>query len=80
MEYKGKLYGKFRGQYIPLLADTEQIDKMEQLLKESRTQLAILRRSMTAHPDCEKGSEFDDLTDSSQDLEDKIEDFFKSQE
>lgn len=46
-------------------------------LNEARIQLAQLRRSMTAHPDCTEGSEFDDFTSSSQELENEIEQLIK---
>jgi hypothetical protein len=50
---------------------------MLEKLNEARIQLAQLRRSMTAHPDCTEGSEFDDFTSSSQELEDEIEQLIK---
>jgi hypothetical protein len=31
MQYRGKLYGKFAGKYIPLTPTTEDIDKMDNL-------------------------------------------------
>lgn len=46
-----------------------------ELLKEARQSLAMIRRSMMAHPDHEEGSEFDDMTTTAQDTEDKIEDY-----
>lgn len=45
---------------------------LEALIK-SRQKLASLRRSISAHPDCEPGSEFDDCVASAQELEDEIE-------
>lgn len=62
MEYKGQLYGKVGGITVPLQATTEDVSELKELLRETTTKLAMLRRSMTAHPDCEEGSEFDDFT------------------
>lgn len=47
-------------------------------LKSARVVLARMRRSMSAHPDCTVGSEFDDITTESQVLEDEIEELIKS--
>lgn len=45
---------------------------LEKLLAAKYT-LASLRRSITAHPDCEEGSEFDDMSSTAQRLENEIE-------
>lgn len=46
-------------------------------LEEARQTIATLKRSMLVHPDCEEGSEFDDLTSSAQEIEDEIESLIK---
>ena len=57
------------------IANAKLISKAPELLQklnESRIQLSQLRRSMSVHPDCTEGSEFDDFTNSSQELENEI--------
>lgn len=51
----------------------ERIAKLEGKLLESKKLLGRLRRSISVHPDCEVGSEFDDYTTDAQNLEDEIE-------
>ena len=41
MDYKGKLYGKVAGQYIPLAETAEDIDNQRELLREA---MNVLRR------------------------------------
>lgn len=48
-----------------------------EMLKVAKSRLGRLRRSMTAHPDCIEGSEFDDLTNIAQELEGEIEALLK---
>lgn len=43
-------------------------------LKEAKLMLSRIRRSMSVHPDCTAGSEFDDYTTDTQNLEDEIDD------
>lgn len=50
-------------------------DEMREMLKEARTIIARMKRSMLVHPDHEEGSEFDDLTTSAQDMENQIGEF-----
>ena len=42
-------------------------------LKEAKSMIGKLRCSMSVHPDCTIGSEFDDYTTDAQNLEDEIE-------
>lgn len=60
--------------------DAQLISKAPELfemLNAAKYRLGSLRRSMTVHPDCVEGSEFDDLTDIAQELEDEIEALLK---
>jgi len=43
-----------------------------QALEEAKEIICGLKLSMLVHPDCEEGSEFDDLTSTAQVIEDKI--------
>jgi hypothetical protein len=47
-------------------------------LKEAKSMIGKLRRSMSVHPECIIGSEFDDYTSNAQNLEDEIESLIKS--
>lgn len=55
---------------------TTEIEMLE-MLEKAKSTLGVLRRSITAHPDCTEGSEFDDLTDMAQEIEDRIEELIK---
>ncbi|MBD1430611.1 hypothetical protein H8B04_13760 [Sphingobacterium sp. DN04309] len=44
-----------------------------EMLKEAKSMIGKLRRSISVHPDCTIGSEFDDYTTDAQNLEDEIE-------
>ncbi len=46
---------------------------MFEMLKKAKARICSLKLSMLTHPDHESGSEFDDQTESSQELEDEIE-------
>ncbi len=50
-------------------------DEMREVLEEARTVIARMKRSMLVHPDHEEGSEFDDLTTSAQEMENKISEY-----
>lgn len=78
MEYKGDLYGKVGGGYFPLMATTEDVNDLKNMLIESAKVIGMLRRSITAHPDCEEGSEFDDFSTTAQEQEDKIYEFLNT--
>lgn len=47
--------------------------ELVEMLKEAKSMIGKLRRSMSVHPDCTVGSEFDDYTTDAQNLEDEIE-------
>lgn len=45
------------------------------LLRKANKVIQSMKLSMLVHPDCEKGSEFDDLTSTAQEMEDEINEF-----
>lgn len=45
------------------------------LLRKANKVIQSLKLSMLVHPDCENGSEFDDLTSTAQEMEDEINEF-----
>ena len=45
------------------------------LLIKANKVIQSLKLSILVHPDCEKGSEFDDLTSTAQEMEDEINNF-----
>ena len=47
-------------------------------LKEAKSMIGKLRRSMSVHPDCTVCSEFDDYSTDAQNLEDEIESLINS--
>ncbi len=61
----------FKSGYNQALQDFH-VKEMRELLDESKKQLSRLKSSMLSHPDCTEGSEFDDYTSLSQDLENEI--------
>lgn len=84
MEYLGELYGKIGNKYFDTGVSAKDFDKIEkqnkellETLKEANTMIAVLKRSMLVHPDCEIGSEFCDYTTNAQNLEDEIEQLIK---
>lgn len=77
MNYQGKLYGCVRTSYFEMSATTFDVETLKFMVQESQRHLGFLRRSMTSHPDCSEGSEFDDLTNSCQEWEDKVTEFLK---
>ena len=52
--------------------------ELVEALKESKSMIGKLRRSISVHPDCTIGSEFDDYTTDAQNLEDRIESLINS--
>jgi hypothetical protein len=52
--------------------------ELVEMLKEAKSMIGKLRRSMSVHPDCTIGSEFDDYTTDAQNLEDEIESLINS--
>lgn len=52
--------------------------ELVEALKESKSMIGKLRRSISVHPDCTIGSEFDDYTTDAQNLEDEIESLINS--
>lgn len=50
-------------------------DEVREALEEARTVIARMKRSILVHPDHEEGSEFDDLTTSAQEMENKISEY-----
>ena len=54
--------------------NTELVEK----LKEAKSMIGKLRRSISVHPDCTIGSEFDDYTTDAQNLEDEIDSLINS--
>lgn len=56
-----------------IMALREKNAELVEMLKESMSMIGKLRRSMSVHPDCTIGSEFDDYTMDAQNLEDEIE-------
>lgn len=76
-EYRGALYGKVGDEFVLLYNSADDFDQAVSTLKEARVVIAKLKRSMLAHPDCEDGSEFDDMTATAQQMEDKIDNLIK---
>lgn len=67
-------YAQYQTQEL-LEQNRELLESNESLtskLKEAKSMLGRLRRSMSVHPDCTSGSEFDDYTTDAQNLEDEI--------
>lgn len=52
--------------------------ELVEILKEAKSMIGKLRRSISVHPDCTIGSEFDDYTTDAQNLEDEIESLINS--
>ena len=52
--------------------------ELVEMLKEAKSMIGKLRRSMSVQPDCTIGSEFDDYTTDAQNLEDEIESLINS--
>lgn len=46
MEYKGKLYGKFRRSYIPLEATTDDWDCLEKSLEDYKKKFEIAKKAL----------------------------------
>ena len=52
--------------------------ELVEMLKEAKSMIGKLRRSISVHPDCTIGSEFDDYTSDAQNLENEIESLINS--
>jgi len=50
----------------------ETIKELLAVLSDAQSTICRLKLSMTVHPDCTPGSEFDDYTDTAQEMEDRI--------
>lgn len=48
------------------------------LLRKANKVIQSMKLSMMVHPDCDEGSEFDDLTSTAQEMEDEIEKFLST--
>lgn len=62
------------------LYDRQLISKapeMLEMLHKAKLELSRIKCSMMAHPDCEEGSEFDDYTNSAEEVENEIEQLIK---
>ena len=51
--------------------------EMLEMLHKAKLELSRIKGSMMAHPDCEEGSEFDDYTNSAEEVENEIEQLIK---
>ena len=51
--------------------------EMLEMLQKAKVELSRIKGSMMAHPDCTEGSEFDDYTDSAEEIENEIEQIIK---
>lgn len=54
----------------------ERNEELVEMLERAKSTIAVLKRSMLVHPDCELGSEFCDRTTDAQNLEDEIGELF----
>lgn len=52
--------------------------ELVEMLEKAKSMIGKLRRSISVHPDCTIGSEFDDYTMDAQNLEDEIESLINS--
>lgn len=51
--------------------------EMLEMLEKAKSELSRIKGSMMAHPDCTEGSEFDDYTNSAEEVEKEIEQLIK---
>jgi hypothetical protein len=71
IEYPKSLNDKSEQNHNPLLITNAPL--MFEMLKKAKAKICSLKLSILSHPDHKSGSEFDDQTESSQELEDEIE-------
>lgn len=51
--------------------------EMLEMLQKAKVELSRIKGAMMAHPDCTEGSEFDDYTNSAEEIENEIEQLIK---
>jgi hypothetical protein len=71
MEYEGKLYGKFGGEYFPMIETTKDINRYKQRIKELEEQV-LNTESLHDVSCCDCKKELEDAKESIKDMQDEL--------